>query len=50
MYIAATMQVFSSVLVVEREEAGSVHDVQRPFTTSAKYSRQQNGDTLITRS
>ncbi|KAK1630610.1 hypothetical protein QYE76_004925 [Lolium multiflorum] len=30
MYIAATAQVFSSVLVVEREEAGRVHGVQRP--------------------
>ncbi|KAK1648898.1 hypothetical protein QYE76_066703 [Lolium multiflorum] len=30
MYIAATAQVFSSVLVVEREEAGKVHGVQRP--------------------
>ena len=30
MYIAATVQVFSSVLVVEREEAGRVHGVQRP--------------------
>ncbi|KAK1614180.1 hypothetical protein QYE76_019697 [Lolium multiflorum] len=29
-YIAATAQVFSSVLVVEREEAGRVHGVQRP--------------------
>ena len=30
LYIAATTQVFSSVLVVEREEAGNVHGVQRP--------------------
>ncbi|KAK1667394.1 hypothetical protein QYE76_055553 [Lolium multiflorum] len=30
MYIAATVQVFSSVLVVEREEAGRVHGMQRP--------------------
>ncbi|KAK1612841.1 hypothetical protein QYE76_036514 [Lolium multiflorum] len=30
MYIAATAQVFSSVLVVEREKAGRVHGVQRP--------------------
>ncbi|XP_071681660.1 uncharacterized protein [Lolium perenne] len=30
MYIAATVQVFSSVLVVERAEAGKVHGVQWP--------------------
>ena len=30
MYIAAKTQVVSSVLVVEREEAGKVHGVQRP--------------------
>ena len=30
LYIAATNQVVSSVLVVEREEAGKVHGVQRP--------------------
>jgi dsDNA-binding SOS-regulon protein len=30
MYIAATVQVFSSVLVVERVETGRVHGVQRP--------------------
>ena len=29
LYIAATTQVVSSVLVVEREEAGKVHGVQR---------------------
>ncbi|XP_071679725.1 uncharacterized protein [Lolium perenne] len=30
MYIAATAHVFRTVLVVEREEAGRVHGVQRP--------------------
>ena len=30
LYIAATMQVVSTVLVVERQEAGKVHGVQRP--------------------
>jgi hypothetical protein len=30
MYIAAMVQVFSTVLVVEREEAWRVHGVQRP--------------------
>ena len=30
LYIAATMQVVSTVLVVEREELGKVHGVQRP--------------------
>ncbi|KAK1643510.1 hypothetical protein QYE76_061315 [Lolium multiflorum] len=41
MYIAATAQVFSSVLVVEREEAGRVHG-RGPFTTSVKYSHLQD--------
>src|SRR4051812_11323716 len=30
LYVAATTQVVSTVLVVEREEAGKVHGVQRP--------------------
>ena len=30
LYIAATTQVVSTVLVVEREEAGKIHGVQRP--------------------
>ena len=30
LYIAATTQVVSTVLVVEREEAGKVHGIQRP--------------------
>jgi len=30
LYIAATVQVVSTVLVVEREEAGKIHSVQRP--------------------
>lgn len=30
LYIAAIVQVVSTVLVVEREEAGKIHAVQRP--------------------
>ena len=30
LYIAATTQVVSTVLVVEREEEGKIHGVQRP--------------------
>ena len=30
LYIAATLQVVSTVLVVEREEEGKIHGVQRP--------------------
>jgi dsDNA-binding SOS-regulon protein len=30
LYIAATSQVVSTVLVVEHEEAGKIHDAQRP--------------------
>ena len=30
LYIASTTQVISTVLIVEREEAGKIHGVQRP--------------------
>jgi hypothetical protein len=47
LYIAATIQVVSTVLVIERAEEGKVHGV---FTTLARYLHRQNNDILITRS
>jgi hypothetical protein len=50
LYIAATPQVVSIVLVVEREEEGKIHGVQRQYISSAKFYLHPSSDTHIIRS
>jgi hypothetical protein len=50
LYIAATHQVVSTVLVVERSEEGKAHGVQRPVYFLAKSYHQQSRGTHIIRS
>ena len=50
LYIAATNQVVSTMLVVERPEEGKMHGVQRPTITLARYSLPQSGGIRIIRS
>ena len=50
LYIAATTQVVSTVLVVEREEAGKSMASNARSTTSARSSHQLSSGTRITRS
>ena len=45
LYIMASNHVVSAALVVEREEPGHQLKVQRPYTSSAKYSPTPRSDT-----
>ena len=50
LYIAATNQVVSTALVVERAEEGKIHGVQRPvYYLSEVLSRQSSGTRTIRR-
>jgi hypothetical protein len=48
LYITATHQVVSMVLVVERTEEGKVHGAHDQYTSSTKFYHHQNKTTLST--
>ena len=50
LYIAATGQVISTVLTVDREEDGKAFKVQRPVYYLSEVLTHQSKDTLIIRS
>ena len=50
LYIAATNQVVSTALVVERTEEGKAHGVQRPVYSSARSYPPPSSGTRTTRS